>query len=64
MTEISPNSIIGMSEADATAFLEANNYSFRVMSREGRDSFGTCDYEPMRLNLTVTNGVVASFKLG
>lgn len=59
-----PNQVIGMEEDEAIKELEHHSYQCRVMSVNGESFFGTCDYLPTRVNLTIVDGVVTSIWMG
>jgi hypothetical protein len=51
-------SVIGMSEAEATDRLEAMGYEVRVVARDGESFAVTDDYRTDRVNLEIKDGVV------
>jgi hypothetical protein len=55
------NEIIGMTEAEAKAYAEANNVDFRVGVRDGEALPVTLDYRPGRITAEVEQGVVVAY---
>lgn len=58
------NTLLGMSEAEATSAAEANGWVVRVAARDGEQFALTMDYNSQRVNLTVDNGVVTYVFVG
>lgn len=67
MEEISSdeaNTLLGMSEEEATAAAQANGWVVRIAARDGEQFALTMDYNYTRVNLTVDNGVVTDVFVG
>lgn len=67
MDEISneeANTLLGMSEAEATSTAEANGWVVRIASRNGEQFALTMDYMARRVNLTIDNDVVTDVFIG
>lgn len=56
--------LIGQSEAKVIEQLKKENKKIRVMSKDGEHFFGTCDYNPFRLNLSIKDGKVTHITKG
>jgi hypothetical protein len=63
-TEAFGFTILGLSEADAIAAIEASGRVARISERDGEGFALTRDYRPNRLNLVVTSGIVSRFDVG
>ena len=57
-------SVIGLTEADATTAAASAGRECRVMSRDGQTMTVTLDYRPDRVNLVVEGGVVTDASVG
>ena len=55
--------IIGLTEAEAAAYAEKNDVSFRVIKRDGQYLPATADYRPGRINAEVEGGVVTAYTI-
>ncbi len=58
------NTLLGMSEAEATSTAESNGWVVRVAARDGEQFALTMDYNSLRVNLTVDGGVVTDVFIG
>lgn len=58
------DTVLGMSEAEATKTAEAKGLTVRVGSRDGEDFALTMDYRTDRVTLTVVAGIVTAVTLG
>jgi hypothetical protein len=58
------NTLLGMSESEATSTAESNGWVVRVAVREGEQFALTMDFNSRRVNLTVENGVVTYVFVG
>ena len=56
--------IIGMKLEDVQNLLTKERRKFRIMSLNGVSLFGTSDFKPSRVNLTVSKDIVTSYSLG
>jgi hypothetical protein len=54
------DTVLGMSEAEATKIAEAKGLTVRVGSRDGEDFALTMDYRSDRVTLTVVAGIVTA----
>ena len=59
-----PDHLIGMSEAAATAKAQSENYSVRVVERDGESLIVTMDYSDRRINLTINDDIVMKTSIG
>lgn len=57
-------SLIGLSEEDATKKAEANKVILRVTHRDGEDFITTMDFISDRVNISVDNGKITAVTLG
>lgn len=57
-------SLVGLSESDATETAKANGWESRVVSRDGTDLAITMDYRMDRVNLTIVDDVVTASTVG
>lgn len=64
ITSEEANTLLGMSEAEATSTAEGNGWVVRVAARDGEQFALTMDYNPKRVNLTVVDGVVTDVFIG
>jgi hypothetical protein len=64
ITNEAANTLLGMSEQEATSTAEANGWVVRIAARDGEQFALTMDYNPKRVNLTVDNGVVSDVFIG
>jgi hypothetical protein len=64
ITNEEANTLLGMSEQEATSTAEANGWVVRVAARDGEQFALTMDYNPKRVNLTVNNDVVSDVFIG
>lgn len=67
MEEISTeeaNTLLGMSETEATAFAEDKGWVVRIAARDGEQFALTMDYNPKRVNLSVENDLVTDVFIG
>lgn len=55
--------LVGQTEEDAIKMIEAAGMKYRVMKRDGESFMGTMDFDPMRFNLTVENGIVTEIRM-
>jgi hypothetical protein len=58
------DTVLGMSEAEATQTAEAKGLTVRVGSRDGEDFALTMDYRTDRVTLTVVAGIVTAVTPG
>jgi hypothetical protein len=58
------DTVLGMSEAEATKIAEAKGLTVRVGSRDGEDFALTMDYRSDRVTLTVVAGIVTAVMPG
>lgn len=58
------NTLLGMSEAEATSTATANGWVVRVAARDGEQFALTMDYNWLRVNLTIDGGVVTDVFIG
>ena len=58
------DSLIGMSEQDAVAKVEATGRVIRIGRRDKETFALTMDYSPTRINIEVDNGKVTSVNIG
>lgn len=58
------NTLLGMTEAEATSTAEANGWVVRIAARDGEQFALTMDYNWQRVNLTVEGGVVTDVFIG
>ena len=58
------DTVLGMSEAEATKIAEAKGLKVRVGSRDGEDFALTMDYRSDRVTLTVVAGIVTAVSPG
>ena len=56
--------LIGMSIEEATKNLTNSRIPWRITSSEGYPAMLTCDFNPVRINLQVENGIVTRVKFG
>jgi hypothetical protein len=59
-----PESVVGMTESDATAAAMSAGRECRVMSRDGQAMTVTLDYRADRVNLVVEGGIVTDATVG
>jgi hypothetical protein len=57
-------SVVGMTEAEASSAAASAGRECRVMSRDGQSMTVTLDYRPDRVNLVVEGGVVTDATVG
>ncbi len=62
-TPTGAEAFIGMTEIQARNFADKSNIRFRVVQREGMSLPVTADYQPGRVNATISNGVVTGYNL-
>jgi len=55
------DAIIGRTEAEAMAYAETNNVSFRVTKRDDEYLAATMDYRPGRISAAIENDIVVSY---
>jgi len=55
--------LVGQTEEDAIKLLEAAGSKYRVIKRDGESFMGTMDFDPMRFNLIVENGIVTEIRV-
>lgn len=58
------NTLLGMSEQEATQTAQANGWTVRIAARDGEQFALTMDYSPTRVNLTVDGGFVTYVFIG
>ena len=58
------NFLIGMSIEEATKDLTNSRIPWRIAASENHPAILTCDFNPVRVNLRVENGIVTYVKLG
>ena len=63
-TEAFAATVIGMSESDAIAAIEAEGYVARVVARDGEYFMVTEDYSVTRINLVVVDDTVTEATVG
>lgn len=63
-SSFSPEDLIGMTEVDATSEAQRQNYTVRVVERDGESMVVTMDYSDRRINLTIVDGVVTRTTIG
>jgi len=63
-TEAFAATVIGMSESDAIAAIEAEGYVARVVARDGEYFMVTEDYSVTRINLVVADDAVTEATVG
>ena len=56
--------LIGMSIEEATKDLTNSRIPWLITSSEGYPAMLTCDFNPVRINLQVENGIVTQVKFG
>ena len=56
--------LIGMSIEEATKDLTNSRIPWRIAASDNRPAMLTCDYNPVRINLQVENGIVTRVKFG
>lgn len=56
--------IIGQSEIESRKIAEENGYSFRVIGKDGVNYIVTCDFDPNRVNVVLTNDIVIESYIG
>ncbi len=56
--------IIGMPKEEAIALLDASHTSWRIVQEDGEVFAGTCDYNPGRYNLFISEGKVLGVRFG
>lgn len=61
---MSYNFLIGMSIGEAAKDLTNSGIPWRIRASENRPAMLTCDYNPVRINLQVENGIVTQVKFG
>lgn len=64
ITSEQANTLLGMSEAEATATAGSNGWVVRVAARDGEQFALTMDYNPKRVNLTIDGDVVTDVFIG
>lgn len=64
ITQEQADTLVGTSEAEATAEATANGWGVRVVERDGRSLPATMDYRIDRVNLTVVDDVVTAVSVG
>lgn len=62
-TESSERDYVWLSESEAEELATENGVSFRVVERDGHFLPATKDYRQGRINATVDNGVVTSYRV-
>lgn len=55
--------LVGQTEEDAIKLLEAASSRYRVVKRDGESFMVTMDFDPMRFNLIVENGIVTEITM-
>lgn len=63
-TEAFAATVIGMSESEAIAVIEAEGYVARVVARDGEHFMVTEDYSVTRINLVVVDDTVTEATVG
>jgi hypothetical protein len=58
------DSLVGLTESEATAAAKDNGWIVRIASRDGKDFMLTTDYVTNRVNLTIKKSVVTSVDVG
>lgn len=61
---MSYNFLIGMSIEEATKDLINSRIPWRIAASENHPAILTCDFNPVRVNLEVKNGIVTRVKFG
>ena len=61
---MTPTRLIGLSEEEALALCEHYNLTMRIVREDKHFYFGTCDYVPTRMNVSLVNGKVISVTTG
>lgn len=61
---MSYNFLIGMSIEEATKDLTNSRIPWRIAASENHPAILTCDFNPVRVNLEVKNGIVTRVKFG
>ena len=56
--------LIGMSIEEATKDLTNSRIPWRIAASENHPAILTCDFNPVRVNLEVKNGIVTRVKFG
>lgn len=64
ITSEQANTLLGMTEAEASAAAESNGWVVRIAARDGEQFALTMDYNPFRVNLTIDGGVVTDVFTG
>jgi hypothetical protein len=64
VTQEMADSLVGMSEADATKTAEGNGWQVRIAARDGETFPLTMDYRADRVNLTIVDGAVTEVLIG
>jgi hypothetical protein len=59
-----PSPLVGLTENQAEAAAASHGWAFRVAERDGVSEMLTADYDPDRVNVAVTNGVVTRAWMG
>jgi hypothetical protein len=55
--------MIGEREEDVIEKIEKAGMKYRIMKKDGESFMGTMDFDPMRFNLTIENGIVTNIEM-
>jgi hypothetical protein len=66
LNSINFHQIVGMHESELDSYIGIpnNEYSYRVVERDGKSAIVTRDYRPNRINIKLENGKVVGFHFG
>jgi hypothetical protein len=56
--------LIGKTEEEAVAAIEAQHFEYRVIKRDGKSLIGDCAMHPYRANLAIKDGKLAGVTWG
>jgi hypothetical protein len=56
--------ILGMDIQEAAQFLTSRGVRWRISAENGRSVILTADYDQSRLNISIVNGKVSSYRFG
>jgi hypothetical protein len=58
------NDFIGMREEEAIKICKKKNISYRIIAKNGENFIVTMDFQMMRINFTIQDGIVTSQQHG
>jgi hypothetical protein len=56
--------LVGLTKNDAIAMINADEQRYRIRKEDGESFMVTMDWDPVRINLEIENGIVTQARLG